>query len=368
VLKFHHLLSSQGNVLKPHWILLTFSLLYFPAVLGQPVPVTVAPVDARPLAGELQISGNIVSLQEGDVSTEVAGLVWEVKVDEGDKVAAGQPLLQLRDGPAKWRLAEAQANLKSALAQLELRQLEQQRLEKLIATKSISQGQVDIAVAQTHQAEADVAARKATVALRQDELANHLIKAPFEGVITNKMVERGRWLSAGDPVFHLASHHKLRIELAIPQQYFPMMDDTTSVLVRSELTADSIKATIGQIVPYADRSRSFQLWATVDNPQGKWLPGMSAIATLSWPGSTRFPWRIPADALLRKADGTALVWRIVGTVERPVVEAVTVEPGEQVGDTIAVASSTLSGGDRVVIRGNEILQPGQQVILPDTTR
>jgi len=342
---------------------LLFISIISPAADAKPAPVVAAPISSEFLPGELQLSGNLVSAKEGNISTEVAGMVAELRVEEGDEVSAGQIMVLLRNGPAKWRLAEAEANLKSAQAELELQQLEQARLQKLLKTQAISQEMVDQAIAQTHQAEAMVAAERATVELLEDQLANHSIKAPFDGVVTEKLVEEGGWLSIGDAVVHLASVHNLRVEVAVPQKYFPVIGRKARLSLSSEITSEPVKLEITRVVPYADNSRNFQLRANLNNDQESWLPGMSATVRLIWKGSDAFPWLIPADALIRKADGDAQVWRVDTTSDPATVVPISVKPGQQVGSKIAVASDELSPGDLLVIRGNEILQPGQAVVV-----
>lgn len=340
--------------------LLLVSIISFPCH-AKPSPVVVAPVVAELLPGELQLASNLVSAKEGNISAEVAGMVAKFLVEEGDQVTAGQIMVLLRDGPAKWRLAEASANLKSAEAELELQQLEQARLQKLLTTQAISQEMVDQAIAQTHQAQAMVAAARATVELFEDQLANHSIKAPFDGVVTEKLVEEGSWLSIGDAVVNLASVHNLRVEVAVPQKYFPMIGQNARLSLTSDISDQPEQLDITRIVPYADSSRNFQLRANLNNERGNWLPGMSVSVRLIWDGSDAFPWLIPADALIRKAEGEARVWRVNTTTDPATVSQILVRPGQQVGSKIAVASDELSVGDLLVIRGNEILQPGQTV-------
>lgn len=342
--------------------LLLLSLPSFPA-LAKPSPVVAAPVSEEYLPGELQLSGNIVSAKEGNISTEVAGMVAEILVEEGDEVSRGQVMVLLREGPAKWRLAEARANLKSAEAELELQQLEQNRLQKLLKTQAISQEMVDQSIAQTHQAEAQVAAEQANVELLEDQLANHSIKAPFNGVVTAKLVEEGSWVSTGDAVANLASLHKLRVEVAVPQKYYPMLSRNARLSLTSDISSEPAQLKISRVIPYADTSRNFQVRATLNNETETWLPGMSATVRLLWQGSGAFPWLIRADALIRKAGGDAIVWRVNTTSNPATVTQINVEPGQQVGNKISVASEALSAGDLLVIRGNEILQPGQTVII-----
>ena len=329
------------------------------AIAEEATLVVVEPLIAKPLPGELQIIGNVVSRQQVDLASEIKGQVANIFVEAGDTVEVGQPLIKLRDAPGSWQLAEAQSRLKSAKAELKIRNLEKNRLEKLLGSKSVSQDLYDQSVAQTLKAEADVEAQAAITDRLQDELERHTIRAPFPGVITQRHVELGDWLSEGDTVVNLASLESLRLELAVPQKYFSAITMNAEAEVRIERQA--VSAPIERIIPFADQTRNFQVWLSLDNHAGLWIPGMSASATLRWNPPGDFPWLVSADALIRQANDQTLVWKVIQNGAKKTARPVVVKVSHQSDNLAAIASDQLEIGDSIIVKGNELLQPGQAV-------
>ncbi len=337
---------------------------------AQTTYVETVAVMVRALPGERQFSGDVVARQQVDVSSDVDGQVSGVLVEPGDLVKAGQSLVELRDEPAKWRLASAEAALERAEAEVRLRRLEQQRLSKLLESRAISQNTYDQTIAQLQQARADVAAQESMVALLSDEISRHQISAPFDGVVTARMVEVGKWVAEGDAVVNLASNQQLRVELALPQGYFPFLSQQTGVDIRADWDEQWVPSYIERIVPFADASRTFQVWVALEDVSGTWLPGMSATAVLRWEEAQgEYPYILPADTLLRTADGSVLVWKITRDADGvETVISVQVEEGYRSGELVAVFSDQLAEGDQIVIKGNENLRPQQQVISQQAAR
>ena len=344
-------------------------------------PVSVVEVGNGNLPAKLQLTGNVVAAREVDVGTEIAGQVAELLIEQGDQVVFGQPLVKLRNAPTRWRLTEAKAQLRRDQAIIRLAKLEEQRLKRLLNTQSVAAENYDQAVASLQQALASAEARKAEIARLEDNLSHHTIIAPFDGVITNKPVELGRWLDVGDTVVHLASFRQLRLELAVPQRYFQTLQqarNSVEVAVFTDANVVPLSARVERIVPVADNTRSFRVWIGIDNQQGLWIPGMSASATLSWQQfnvdlQSGVDLIVPTDALVRHTDGSIRVWKLTAgsggdgdkdeNAENENYQAmpVTVEVTGSVNGSASVSSDQLQQGDRVIVRGNETLQPGQEV-------
>ena len=336
-------------------------LLVQTSTLVAQTPVAVASVEAREIEQRLQLTGNIVSVQQVGVASEVSAKVAKVLVEVGDVVSAGQALAQLRDQPVRLQLTEKNAQLRQEQAAVTIARLEEQRLKKLLRNKSISAGSYDQAKAQLQQAEARAQARRAEIALLSDRLQQHQILAPFAGVVTARPIEIGGWVNSGDAVMQVSALQPLRLELAVPQQYFVSLQTYRNSL-RAKVSSDfsaAVDAPVQRLVPVVDDGRSFQLWLTLPNDNLQWLPGMSAKATLRWSGGSDYPLVVASDALVRQPDGSTLLWKIAD--DNNAVMAIAVAVGPSLNGQTAVRAEDLAKGDQIVVRGNESLRQGQIV-------
>ncbi|NRB39435.1 MAG: efflux RND transporter periplasmic adaptor subunit [Pseudomonadales bacterium] len=353
------------NLFKQFPLMMVLLSLFIPSVYANTL-VAVDKVQRGNVPQTLKLTGNIVAAQQVALGNEVAGKVEKVEVEVGDHVTQGQVLLRLRDDDTRWQLQQAQSQLNSDLAQVELAELDQKRLQQLLTSKATPKESYDKAVAQLKMVHANVATRKAEIARINDRLQRHVIKAPFAGLITQRMAEKGSWLGEGDDVFFLTDTKKLRLELLLPQRYYKTLKkQPQQVHVRLQRTGslDTEEAHIERIIGIVNRQRSFAVWITLNNDQQQWIPGMSASAELRWQDATA-QLHVEEDALIRRADGSVLVWKAEATGEGEYkAVAVPVRLGHSYKGRTEVHSAQLKVGDNVVTRGNELLKPQQKLKL-----
>lgn len=326
--------------------------------------VAVAPVKQGNLPYTLILNGNIVSAEQVEIGNEIAGKVYKVQMEAGDSVQQGQPLLQLRDTEIRWQLQEAQAELSRDQAEVTLAKLAKQRVEKLIATNAATTEHHDQALARLEQAQAAVIAQQAQIGRIQDRLERHLVRAPFDGMITQRNVEKGSWMAIGDTIATLVSQDNLRLELSIPQHlYSAINQNRESITVSLQVAGLDTTASFERIIPIANKNRNFTMWATINNLDGAFIPGMAAEATVRWPASAKGLY-VPEDALVRRANGTIIVWKVVNhdNNEHTAVAVPVITQHSYLGDTL-VDAPELAEGDNVVIQGNETLRPEQKLSI-----
>lgn len=355
------------NRFAPLYGIVSLWLMSLASVANAQTLVAVAPVGVGNLPHSLRLSGNIVSTEQVDIGNEIAGQVTDVLIEAGDQVQEGQILLQIRDTEARWQLAESRAELLRDEAEVALAQLAKQRIEKLIATNAATEENHDQARVRVAQAQAAVTARQALISRLEDRLNRHTVRAPFAGVITQRDTEKGGWLSEGDTIATLVSQRKLRLELAVPQHFYAVLNDQQeNIQFDLNVSGHAVTGQFEQIIPRANASRNFTLRARVDNSQSLLIPGMAADAHITWPASNAGLY-VPEDALVRRANGAVIVWKAVlqqddeQDAEEDVYTAVAVPvtPSHSYKGNTRVESTQLDAGDQVVIRGNETLRPDQ---------
>ena len=338
--------------------LLLIALAAAPAVAQPPAPVVTAVVERGTARVEEVVVGSVEPDRSVAVAAEVAGAVVAVAARRGDTVAEGAVLVRLRTRPVELELAEARARLAEVQAQLVRATADAKRSERLFARTLVAEQEVDASRADrdalTHRRDA----AKAQIALLEDRLAHMAVRAPFGGRVVAERTEVGAWVGVGDPVAEVAALDPVRIRLPVPEQTVTGLKVGQAVTIRADAVDQTRTGRIVAIVPRADaQARTFPVEVAVANPDGRLLPGMIAHATLPGP-------RV-ADALLLPKDGV-VAGRHGDTVVRVadgVAEVVAVEVVGATGSRLAVrpVRGTLIAGDRVVVRGNERLRPGQPV-------
>ncbi len=182
-----------------------------------PVNVAVATAVEQPWQQRLPAVGTLKALQGVNLSLEIAGTVKAVQFESGQKVKAGQPLVQLDS-------AVESALLETAQADLGLAQLDFGRGSQLVGSQAISKGEFDRLSAQLQK-------NKATVNQLKASLAKKHIVAPFSATIGIRQVDVGDYLASGTVIATLQDISSLYVDFYIPEQSVPKVAVGQSVQV-----------------------------------------------------------------------------------------------------------------------------------------
>jgi RND family efflux transporter MFP subunit len=348
----------------PILVFLTLSFAAPSTANDRPAPVVVATVEQTRFAQEVPLNGSVMARRSTRVAAEVDGRVTEVLVEQGDYVEQGAVLLRLRAIPTQLRLATAKAELQEAEATARLAKISERRLAKLAKSRVVSEDDYDTARAKMDESLAVAAGARAKMDQIRDELTRHTVTAPFDGVITEKIAEVGVWVETGDVLFAFEDIDRVRLEFPTPQSFYSQVSTGTPVEVRLDaMPAHAIKAEVSRKIPVASASaRTFMLWVELDNPDHRIIPGMSARGVLRLEASAGpSAFAVSRDALVRKPDGTVLVWVLEQDRAETTVKPIKVVPGRALDGRVEVNGTRLSVGDRIVIKGNETLRRGQAV-------
>jgi multidrug efflux pump subunit AcrA (membrane-fusion protein) len=306
-----------------------------PALVLGAVPVRVLVPEAATFGEQFQLTGTLTADRAAALSPRVDGLVRDTRVDAGDRVKAGQVLLQLDDAVARHALARTRAQAAEAAASA----AEAERLlaegRRLAADKFIPSSQVGTLEARRQQAQAALASARAA--------------------------EREEWVQRGDNVLDLVATDRVRLDVQVPQERFAALAGEARVEVMPDaLDGVALPARVEARVPVTDpQARTFLLRLRVDDPDGRLLPGTSARARISLP-ATEPALAVPRDALLRQPDGGYSLFVAVREGEAWIARQRTVKVLRDRGSLVAIAEG-IAAGERVVVRGNEALRDGQPV-------
>ncbi|WP_448552353.1 efflux RND transporter periplasmic adaptor subunit [Thalassotalea montiporae] len=338
-----------------------------------PTQVDVLKAEEQALRQTLSLTGTIEARQHAQLATLEAGVVAAMLVEAGDYVAKGDPLLVLDDKLAALTLAQREASLAAAQAAL----IEAQRLYEEVVTLSKKQLVAETLMAERESgvaiANAEFKRVQAEVAQQQEVVNRHRLYAPFDGVISERHVDLGEWITQQRPAFTLVEQAKLRLKLAIPQEYFSQLssanltnreNSVNGQIIGVNVTPDAaptnianppIRATLSRIVSDASNT-SRTITGYVDLPLDENLvAGMSARADIILPNTqdqlSRLIW-LPKTAIKQHPDGGRSVFTVEqNRAKRHLVKVVETQ-GEQVAVTGAPSNSDF------VVTGVALLKDG----------
>lgn len=335
---------------------------------GGPTPVGVDTVIAESLAQTMPVIGRLVAQRAGVVASRINGPVGKFDVRVGDRVEAGDVIASLIDDALTaqrdlWRaeLAEAESGVATRRAELALRSQELERLEKLENSSAFNPAQVadkrqEVAIAESELAEyrAAVGIARENLKLAEINLFNAEIRAPYDGVVTARHTEVGAYVQVGSQVVSLIDDRSLEIEADVPTERISGLTSGTVVAFRfpdGETETATVRATVPDENPLT-RTRSVRFSATL--PANGTLAANQSVTLRIPVGAPRTVTSVHKDAVLDRGG------KVVFVVEDGIANLRSVHLGVASGERFEVLAG-LVPGERVVIRGNERLRPGQAV-------
>ncbi len=349
---------------SPFRLLLLLLCLFSHYLQAQSAPsVVVTTVEQQQLTERVPVSGTVSTPKVSQLSTGVAGLVDDVLVKSGDTVDKGTLLLKLDPALASWSLKATQAATEQSREELSDARRRLEDVKKLRKNRAIAETELKNRQSEVRLDVATLKLRQAQQQQQLERLDRHTLEAPFAGVITKKYTEAGAWVDAGDAVLELLAVKGLRIDLQVPQGYFPRITRETPLQVRLDaLGNQTIAARIGEIIPVSDSdARTFLIRAYPQQANLALTPGMSASAMLQLE-TGKLSLVVSRDALLRHPDGRISAWVVKSKDDSYQVVERQVKTGLAFNGQIEILSG-LELGDQVVVEGNEALKAGQSVRL-----
>ncbi len=338
---------------------------------GQDPDLTVAatvvvaePAIRRTLHDEIVLSAQATPWAAVTVTAEIPGRVIEVAVEVGDRVAAGASLVRLDEIETSAQLAQATARFDGARAALGQAQLDLERGQRLAASRDISEGELDrLRLARDTSAAAATEA-EAAVTLARKRLADCLITAPFGGVISERSVELGSWVSLGSPVVRVVDRQRIKMRAAASQGE------------RARLRVGLPVGVKVHALPESTFSGQVRLLGTESDPAtGSYLVEAAVSRALTASGARLLPGMegtikvilkefdalvVPRQALIDDSEGAILYVAEQGHARqlRPRLGHLTAELAEVV--------EGLEAGDRVIVQGQHQLADGDLVEVHDS--
>jgi RND family efflux transporter MFP subunit len=349
------------------------------------VPVTVAAAVEQPMTRFIRVTGTLAAEEQADVAAETQGRVVSTPVERGTRVGVGADLIRIAPAEAAAQAAEAEANaaqiesrlglaesaafdidnvpeVANARANLTLAQGDFDRAKMLFDKKLLSQAEFDQRSAQAEVArrQFDIArngavqqfqsllAARARVSLARKALADTVVRAPFAGVVGERLVSVGDYVTRGTKVASVMRTHPLRLQLTVPQQF--SVEVGVGRPVSLEVDTAPGRTYTGQVRYVSPAlqtdSRTLIVEAVVANADGGLRPGSFATARIAQ--ATNAPGILAPASAVRTVSGTSRVFVVAGgraeerlvTTGQTVGELVEITAGLKAGEQVATTNLT----------------------------
>jgi RND family efflux transporter MFP subunit len=314
------------------------------------IHVQTAAVAELPVPEYITLTGSLRADQESNIAADANGKVLQVLVERGQEVKGGQVVATLDARAASLSASAAQAQARLAQSQLEQARRECDRVKKLLETGAISQAEFDQQTSQCTVQQWSSAAAEAQQASATKLLGDTHIRAPFDGIIGERLVNVGQYVEPSTRVASIYDPDPLRLAVTVPEASLAAIHEGMPVAFTvAAFPNDSFTGSVKFISPNVrETSRDLVVEAIVPNKDGRLRPGMFAVARIQT-GERPYP-VVPTAALARDETETRVF--VVGPGHE--VQEHLVQLGESKDGFVAVLNGVKTG-DSVV------LQPGPDV-------
>lgn len=308
---------------------------------GGPAAVTTATVRSERLSQKLEALGNARANESVDISSKTSNVVAAVRFRDGERVRAGQVLVQLDDAQARADVAAAQAAVTESESQYN-------RSRELLNTQALSKSSFD-------QLEATLKANRARLQSAQARLEDTVIRAPFSGRVGLRRVSVGTLISPGDVITTLDDTSVIKLDFSVPETFVATLREGLSV--RATAPAYPGRAFVGKVASIDSRvdqnTRSVIVRALLANEDGALKPGMFLNVALA--KDERETLVIPEEALTPDAEKQFVFVVADGKAQRREVRIGGRSPGS------VEITAGLEAGDRVIVEGTQKVRDGAPV-------
>ena len=332
----------------------------------------VSVIHATRIEGEsaMVLPGTLKAYVESPIYARTNGYLKKWYKDIGSHVNKGDLLAEIDTPEIDQQLAQMRADLTTAQANLGLAGTTAARYQELLKSDSVSRQDVDNASGNYAARQAMVQSAEANVKRLEELESFKRVYAPFSGVITQRNVDAGNLINAGNggnankEMFDLAQIDPLRVFVSVPQSFGPSI--RVGMKACLELSEFSGRSFCGQVTRTANAidpgTRTLLTEVDVPNPSGTLLPGSYAQVNFNVK-MTGERFTLPINALLFRPEGTMAA--VVGPDSRLNLKKITI--GRDFGANLEVLEG-ISPEDNIVVNPPDALEQGQQVkVTPQST-
>jgi membrane fusion protein (multidrug efflux system) len=318
--------------------------------------VKVWTAEQKSLKPYVEAIGTLKPYEEVIVSSEVDGIVRNLKVNEGSPVSKGMVLVELNDTDYRHEVSRDEAVLRQAEASLANVRVEYERKEALYKEELVTRQQFDDVSARLAVVRGDLDRAKANLSLAREKLAKTRICSPLQGTVKEKRLTAGDYVRNGSPLLWIVRADPIKLSFTVPEKDVGKLKAGQDVQFRVDAFPDrEFKGRISTIYPsLEEKTRTLQAEALVPNNDGRLKPGLFAKVTL-FTGVARDIVLVPVTAILYEDSRTK-----VFVVDGDKAKERSVKIGSKQGEYVEI-SEGLQKGETVVVAGQNNLAEGVKI-------
>lgn len=305
--------------------------------------VTVTSVKEGVLIQDITGIGTFTPYSDVVLKSSISGRIAEVSFKDGDSAKPNQALFVLNNKEQKAAVMKAEAALQ--LSQSILKRKQSLTLKKFISPQDLE------------NAEAKVKSDQADLELAKEELEKTQIRAPFDGVLSDRKVGKGSYVIEGDELVRIQDITPIRLTFQIPQKDIPFIKKGDKVKATTDVYPNkTFEGTIEAIEPSVnEKTRSVKVFATFENKDQSLIPGLYGQARIATPVCKEAVLLVPEQTLVVRPEGVN-VYKKVG--DKAVLTKITL--GNRTADQAEVLSG-LKKGDEIVLEGQGKIHDGSLI-------
>lgn len=320
------------------------------------VLVSVAPIQSGILNQNYQYIGSLYFSERGLLASEVAGVIDNVNVKEGQRVKKGELLATLNSDLLSNEILSKEGALKQARAQYEKIQKDFSRFKTLYESESVSFKEYEDALFDMQAQKGNMESISYALELLKTQKRKKSIIAPYDGVILQKLLSQGEWVNAGAGVFNIAKITPLEATFEVPFAILRALKVGDRLKVR--IANQMYNAKISAKIPLGDtKARTFPVKLAIDDPKQELIEGLEVRASFDVE-SDESVLLVPRDSILPTLEGN-VIFIINGKSAKKV--AIEVKGYKDLNAYIVPLDWNLSVKDKVIIAGVERLSDGDKI-------
>lgn len=318
-----------------------------------PPNVRVARASLQSVAPSTLVPGTVISRNDARLAAEVTGRLIEV-AEVGAVVARGDVVAKIEDTVIRLRKEELQAEVERAMARLKYLESEEQRYVKLAESNLAAAAKLEETLSDRNVSRSDLQVAKVRLAQVEDQLARTSIRAPFGGIVVERLMMPGERVDIGRNVVRMVDQQHLEVIARAPLEYYSFVRPGQQLELKtgSVITSGTVRTVVAV---GSEHTHQFELRLDIDSDR---FPVGQTLRVSIPTSDVRKALVVPRDALVLRPGGISVFLVDKDGKARQVMVTTGIGTGQQIeviGDLV--------DGDTVIIRGNERLRPGQVVSI-----
>lgn len=313
---------------------------------GKPTPVIVSTAYTDNFVDRVEAIGTLRANETVTLASTVTETVTAINFTDGQRVTKGDILVEMTDGEEKALLNQQRALVNEASKQLE-------RAKGLAASGAVSKEILE-------QRQRESSSTRAGLAALASRLQDHIITAPFDGVVGLRNISVGALLQPSQTITTIDDDSVMKLDFSVPSVFLPTLKPGVKIVAKAPGFNEKFEGEVSAIGSQIDEAtRSIVVRAIIPNPDAKLKPGL--LMTVELLKNPREAVGIPETAIIPEGR-KHFVFVVDESKNPPVAERREIVIGARRQGDLEVTEH-LQAGEKVIVQGTMMARPGQPITI-----